>query len=44
MRRHFRSPLARYGFSALFVIAYAGDFYPGALVAGAIALYAWKIR
>lgn len=39
-----RSPLARWGFAALFVIAYVGDFYPGALVAGAIALYAWNVR
>lgn len=44
MRHMLRSPLARWGFAALFVIAYAGDFYPGALVAGAIALYAWNVR
>ena len=44
MRRHFRTPLARYGFSVLAVFAYAGHFYPGAIAAGAIALYSWKIR
>ena len=42
MRRPFRSPIARFGFPLLCLIAYAGGFYPGAIVAGAITFYAWK--
>lgn len=44
MRRHFRSPLARWGFTALAVLA-IGTAQPGPfLVAAALAAYAWKIR
>lgn len=44
MRRHFRSPLARWGFPLLCLVAYAGHFYQGAIVAGAITFYAWNAR
>lgn len=44
MRHIFRSPLARWGFSLLALVSYAGGFPQGALLAGALAFYAWKIR
>ncbi|MGW5477674.1 hypothetical protein [Streptomyces sp. NPDC004008] len=44
MRRHFQSPLARWGFSALAVLAIA-TAQPGPFLACTVlALYAWKIR
>ncbi len=44
MRRMFRTPLARWGFTACALISYAGGFPQGTLLAGAVAFYAWKIR
>lgn len=44
MRRQFRTPLARYGFTALALLSYAGGFPQGTLLAGAVAFYAWTIR
>ncbi|MEV6504818.1 hypothetical protein AB0M61_01685 [Streptomyces sp. NPDC051642] len=44
MRRHFRSPLARYGFTTLAVLAAATGQLGPAVFAGALAYYAWKVR
>lgn len=44
MRRHFRSPLARWGFTTLAVLAIA-TAQPGPfLVTAALAAYAWRSR
>jgi hypothetical protein len=44
MRRHFRSPLARWGFTVLAVLAIA-TAQPGPfLVATVLAAYAWRVR
>ncbi|HEY6114862.1 MAG TPA: hypothetical protein VI172_02790 [Candidatus Dormibacteraeota bacterium] len=42
MRRQFRTPLARYGFSALAVFAAASGLWTPALVCSLIAAYAWR--
>lgn len=44
MRHRNRLALARWVLTALFVTAYEGGFYPGALLTGAAALYAWTRR
>ena len=44
MREHFRSPLARWGFTVLAVFGFATAQPGPALVATVIAIYAWKIR
>jgi hypothetical protein len=43
-RNPFRHALARWGFTALALVSYAGGFPQGAIVAGALAFYAWKNR
>ncbi|MEU1410120.1 MULTISPECIES: hypothetical protein [unclassified Streptomyces] len=44
MRRHFRSPLTRWGFTVLAAVAIL-TAQPGPfLVSAALAAYAWKIR
>jgi pyruvate/2-oxoglutarate/acetoin dehydrogenase E1 component len=42
MRRQFRTPLARYGFSGLAVFAAANGLWAPALVCSLIAAYAWR--
>lgn len=44
MHRRFRAPLARYGFTALALLALANGLILPAVVCAAIALYAWKTR
>ncbi|MFF7142282.1 hypothetical protein ACFZB5_13670 [Streptomyces nodosus] len=44
MRRHFRSPLARYGFTVLAVLALATAQTGPALVCTALAIHAWRHR
>ncbi len=44
MRRHFRSPLARYGFSVLAVFAAANHLWAPAIFCTLIATYAWRSR
>lgn len=39
-----RLTLARWVLTGLCLIAYKGGFYPGALLTGAAALYAWTRR
>lgn len=44
MRRHLHTPLARWGFTTLAILAiYTGQILP-ALVVGALAAYAWTTR
>jgi hypothetical protein len=43
VRRH-QLTLARTVLTALTLIAYAGDFYKGALVCGIAAFYSWTAR
>jgi hypothetical protein len=42
MRRHFRSSLARYGFTICAVVAALNDLLLPAIVSTALAAYAWK--
>jgi hypothetical protein len=44
MRRQFRTPLARWGFTVLALLAIATAQPGPALVTAVLALYAWKIR
>lgn len=44
MRRHFRSPLARYGFTALALLALATGQPGPALVTAVLAAYSWRVR
>ncbi|HEX9755734.1 MAG TPA: hypothetical protein VGA42_08495 [Gemmatimonadales bacterium] len=44
MRRQFRMPLARYGFTVCAVIAFLTDQPAPFLVSAALAAYAWRIR
>jgi hypothetical protein len=42
MRRDFRTPLARYGFTVLAVFAAANGLWTPALVCALLAAYAWR--
>lgn len=44
MRRHFRTPLARWGFTALAVFTGATHQLGPCLFATALALYAWRVH
>lgn len=44
MRRHFRSPLARWGFTALALLALATGQPVPFLVAAVLAAYSWRVR
>lgn len=44
VRRHRQLALARLVLTFLCLVAYAGHFYPGALITGAAAFYAWTAR
>lgn len=44
MSRHFRSPLARWGFTVCALLAAATGQLGPAVFAGALAYYAWKVR
>lgn len=44
MRKHFRTPLARWGFTTLAVLAAATGQYGAALFAATLAAYAWHNR
>jgi hypothetical protein len=44
MRRHFQTPLARYGFTVCAAVALLTDQPAPFLVSAVIAAYAWKIR
>ncbi|MCM8548915.1 hypothetical protein [Streptomyces sp. STCH 565 A] len=44
MRRHFTSPLARYGFTVCAIAALATGQKVPFLVTAALALYAWRCR
>ena len=44
MRRHFRSPLARYGFTALALLALATGQPGPFLVTAVLAAYSWHVR
>ena len=44
MRRHFRTPLARWGFTALALFAAATDQFVPYLFCAALAFYAWRVR
>lgn len=44
MRRIARTPLARWGFTVLCLLAYANALYPPALLCGCAAFYAWTAK
>jgi hypothetical protein len=44
MRRHFQTPLARYGFTVCAAVALLTNQPLPFLVSAAVAAYAWKIR
>ncbi|MFD4855130.1 hypothetical protein [Streptomyces atratus] len=44
MHRHFHTPLARWGFTALTILGAATGQYTAALITGALAAYAWRIH
>ena len=44
MRRQFRSPLARYGFTLCAAVAFLTDQPAPFLVSAAVAAYAWRCR
>jgi hypothetical protein len=44
MRRHFQTPLARWGFTVCAAVAFLTEQTLPFLVSAAVAAYAWKIR